>query len=412
MPEFRVRLKRPHPQQELFLRSPAKRKVVCAGRRGGKTTGSAIVTVESFLREQRVLYAAPTAEQLATFWREVKFALAPLIDAGVFLKNESEHLIERPGTRQRIKARTAWNADTLRGDYADLLILDEFQLMNESAWEEVGAPMLLDNNGDAIFIYTPLSLHSRSVSKASDRRYASKLFAKAQADTTGHWAAFHFPSYQNPHISAEGLENLRRDMTTMAYRQEIEAEDIDEIPGALWTRDVIEASRVGTAPDLVRIVVAIDPSVSSGTGSDEAGIIVGGIGEDEQGYLLRDASRRDSPLGWATAAAREYYSHRADLIVAEINNGGEMVECTLQMVDPNLPFQGVTATRGKLIRAEPICALYEQGRIHHVGEFEQLEDEMCSYVPGCSSPNRMDAMVWLFTELMLNHCRPGVEFWG
>ena len=103
-------------------------------------------------------------------------------------------MIERPGSDQRIRAKTAWNADTLRGDYADLLILDEWQLMNEEAWEVVGAPMLLDNNGDAVFIYTPPSLHSRSTSKARDPRHAAKLFQRAQADTTGRWEVFHFTS--------------------------------------------------------------------------------------------------------------------------------------------------------------------------------------------------------------------------
>ena len=198
----------------------------------------------------------------------------------------------------------------------------------------------------------------------------------------------------------------------MAYRQEIEADDIDEIPGALWSRSVIDASRVTEHPLLTRIVVAIDPSVTSTESSDEAGIAVGGVGDDGHGYLLADLSRRDSPLGWATVAVQEYRRREADRIVGEVNNGGEMVELTLRTIDPNVSYEAVTASRAKLTRAEPICALYEQGRIHHVGCFEQLEDEMCSYVPGAASPNQMDAMVWLFTELMLNQsygCR--IEIW-
>jgi hypothetical protein len=401
-PFYKIRLKKPHPQQKLFLRSKARRKIICAGRRSGKTTGASILAIECFLAGQRVLYAAPTAEQIGAFWHEVKNALAPLIAAGLLVKNEADHTIELPGTKTRLKAKTAWNADTLRGDYADLLILDEWQLMDESAWELVGAPMLIDKNGYAVFIYTPPSLHSRSVSKARDIRHASKLFAKAKLDTTGRWEAFHFTSHDNPYISSPALAEISRDMTHMAYRQEIEAQDLDEIPGALWSRTLIEKSRVAIYPDLWRIVIAIDPSVSFKDTSDEAGIMVGGVDRNGHGYLLKDLSRRDSPHGWASVAINEYRLSKADRIVAETNNGGDMVAHTLRAIYPDVSYKGVHASRGKLTRAEPICALYEQGRIHHVGIFPELEDEMCSYVPGAESPNRMDALVWLFTELLLD----------
>ncbi|MBI3895660.1 MAG: hypothetical protein HY313_06985 [Acidobacteria bacterium] len=137
--DCRVRLRRPHEKQKQFIRSQAKRKIIRAGRRGGKTTGVAILAVERFLAGWHILYAAPTDEQIDKFWREVKCSLAETIAAGVFQKNETEHIIERLGTDQRIKAKTAWNADTLRGDYADLLILDEWQLMAEETWKEGGA---------------------------------------------------------------------------------------------------------------------------------------------------------------------------------------------------------------------------------------------------------------------------------
>lgn len=245
---YTVHLRRPHARQREFLESPAKRKVIRAGRRGGKTTGVGIMAVEAFLAGRRVLYAAPTQEQVDAFWWEVKRALAEPIDAGVFVKNESLHIIELPGTKQRIRAKTAWNADTLRGDYADLLILDEWQLMDEQAWELVGAPMLLDNDGDAVFVYTPPSLASRSVSKARDPRHAAKMFKRAQTDRTGRWEAFHFTSRDNPHISAEALADLAADMTELAIRQEIEAEDVDEPPGAVYDgRLVQQAIERGTS---------------------------------------------------------------------------------------------------------------------------------------------------------------------
>ena len=226
--KVQVTLPRPHLRQEEFVHSDKKRIVIRAGRRGGKTVGIAIRATERFLQGRRQLYAAPTSEQVGKFWYEVTGALAPLIRLGVLKKNESEQYIEKPGTEQRIKAKTAWNADTLRGDYADDLYLDEWQLMNEDTWGVVGAPMLLDNNGDAVFIYTPPSLRSSGVSKAHDPRHAAKMFKAAQEDTTGRWLAVHFTSHDNPHISKDALQELIQDMSKQSYRQEILAED-DEI---------------------------------------------------------------------------------------------------------------------------------------------------------------------------------------
>ncbi len=190
--------------------------------------GIAIKSVEKFLQGRRQLYCAPTAEQIDRFWFEVVLALTPLLNTGVYKKNETEHYIEKPGTEERIKAKTVWNAETLRGDYADDLYLDEWQLMDEDTWGVVGAPMLLDNNGDATFIYTPPSLRSAGVSKARDPRHASKLFKKASEDKTGRWQTFHFTSHDNPHISRDALHELIQDMSKKSYRQEILAED-DEL---------------------------------------------------------------------------------------------------------------------------------------------------------------------------------------
>lgn len=398
MSEYTVRLPRPHPKQAEFVDSDAKRVVVRAGRRGGKTVGMGIRAVKRFLDGKRVLYAAPTQEQIDRFWVSVVRALQEPIDAGVFYKNETRHIIELEGSEQRIRAKTAWNADTLRGDYADELILDEWQLMNEDAWGVVGAPMLADNNGNATFIYTPPSLGNRSASKANDPRHASKLFKRAEQDTTGRWATFHFTSRDNPFISQEAIAELAGDMTSIAYRMEILAEDVDEAPGALWTRGILEAFRLVKSPDYDRVVVAVDPSATS-TG-DEAGIITAGSFGKELG-VIADDSLQGSPMAWATAAVTAYHRHKADCIVAESNNGGEMVALTISTVDPNVPVRLVHASRGKHTRAEPIASLYEHGRGHHVGSFPALEDEMCLWMPGDDSPNRMDALVWAATELML-----------
>jgi hypothetical protein len=218
----------PHPEQLKFIDSIVKRIIVKAGRRGGKTVGVAIKAVKSFCEGRRVLYAAPTSEQTDRFWTEVKRALRPAIEVGLYRCNETERFIEMPGTETRIKAKTAWNANTLRGDYADLLLLDEWQLMDEDTWDEVGAPMLADNNGDVIFIFTPPSLNATGISRAKDPRHASKLFKQASNDKSGLWETFHFTSFDNPYISHKALELIALDMSLDSYRREIMAED-DEI---------------------------------------------------------------------------------------------------------------------------------------------------------------------------------------
>lgn len=249
--KVRIEVPAPHSKsQEDFVRCNALREICKAGRRWGKTVGVSIIGSEAFLgvcgvcggdgcsfcdntgrvKPKRVLYAAPTAEQVGKFWFEVTGILAPGVDIGYFKKDETEHFIEVPGTEQRIKAKTAWNASTMRGDWGDLVILEEYQLWNEDAWQDVVQPMLIDTNGRAIFIFTPPSLKSEGVSKAKDPRHATKLYKRALLDTTGRWKTFHFTSYDNPTLSQVALKDLTEsgDMSQDTLRREIMAED-DEI---------------------------------------------------------------------------------------------------------------------------------------------------------------------------------------
>jgi len=195
---------------------------------------------------------------------------------------------------------------------------------------------------------------------------------------------------------------------TRLGRQEINAEMLEDVPGALWQRQHIDAARVKRVPcDLRRVVVAIDPATTSGEESDETGIIVAGVGTDGQGYVLEDLTCRETPQGWARIAVDAYTRHKADRIVAETNQGGEMVEGTLRTVASLVPFTGVHAKRGKVLRAEPVSALYEQGRVAHLGSMAALEDQMCSFTPDFDkaaagySPDRVDALVYALTELMV-----------
>jgi len=200
---------------------------------------------------------------------------------------------------------------------------------------------------------------------------------------------------------------------TRLGRQEIYGEYLDDTPGALWTRGLIETGRCETVPELSRIVIAIDPAVTGGADSDETGIVVAGRGVDGRAYVLADLSCRDSAAGWARRAVAAYHEHKADRIIAEVNNGGDLVETVLRMIDAKIPYRAVRAARGKQARAEPVAALYEQGRVSHraiaagqPGALGALEDQMCSYVGGTDgnggSPDRVDALVWALTDLLLD----------
>lgn len=198
---------------------------------------------------------------------------------------------------------------------------------------------------------------------------------------------------------------------TRLGRQELEGEILDDIPGALFQRSNIDNNRLREAPkDLERVIVAVDPATSSEEGSDENGIVVVGLARDNdgyaRGYILEDGSLRGSPEEWARKAVHLYRKWSADKIVAEKNQGGEMITSVLKAADRSVPVKLVHASRGKIIRAEPISALYEQNRIHHVGRFDELEDQMCIFsidnirgTSGMGSPDRVDALVWGLTEI-------------
>lgn len=199
-------------------------------------------------------------------------------------------------------------------------------------------------------------------------------------------------------------EIVRRYEGTRVGRQELMGELLEELEDALWQRRQLDALRVQSAPELERVVVAIDPATTSGEDADETGIIVAGVAADGQGYVLADLTCRTTPDGWARRAVNAYHDWQADRIVAETNQGGEMVELTLRTVDRSIPYRAVHASRGKRTRAEPIAALYEQHRVHHVGTHSALEDEMCMFVPDAvnGADDRVDAAVYALTDLMLN----------
>lgn len=193
---------------------------------------------------------------------------------------------------------------------------------------------------------------------------------------------------------------------TRLGRQELDAEILEDRPDALWPRALIEKCRLNAQPPLERIIVAVDPPVTSGKCSDACGIVVAGLGPEGRAYVIRDATlEQAAPTQWARAVVGAYHGAGADRVVAEVNQGGELVAAMIAQVDNAVPVRMVRATRGKWLRAEPVAALYEQSRVSHVGTFPELEDQMADFgrdgLSGGASPDRVDALVWALSELML-----------
>lgn len=222
-------------------------------------------------------------------------------------------------------------------------------------------------------------------------------------------AVTHAPTHANAFNLAPGfLETVvGRYAGTRLGRQELDGEIVEDRPDALWSRDLLEAGRVALAPPLARIVVAVDPPAGGGKRSDACGVVAAGIAADGHVYVLRDDSVEAArPDLWAARATATWRALEADALVAEANQGGEMVRSVISQADPEVPVTLVRATRGKWLRAEPVATLYAQGRVHHVGPLPALEDELCDFgldgLSGGHSPDRLDALVWAVSALALN----------
>jgi predicted phage terminase large subunit-like protein len=282
--------------------------------------------------------------------------------------------------------------------------------------EEWAAWRYMSETWDMARLGLRLGVHPRAIFTTTPRPRQALREMIASPDTVVTRAT----TDDNPSLAASVRADLYRVYGgTRLGRQELGGELIDDVPGALWTRAILAH---GPAPriirdgivcvDLARIVVAVDPAITSGEDSDETGIIVAGLGHDRRGYVLADLTTRMSPIEWARRAIGAYHEHRADRIIAEANQGGDMVSTVIRTVDPLVPVTLVHASRGKRTRAEPVAALYEQGKVTHCAPFPELEDQLCSFTgdPGESSPDRLDALVWALSGLMLGESTAGADF--
>ena len=294
---------------------------------------------------------------------------------------------------------TADEPDRLRGPQQHWAICDELAAWRyiDDAWSNLLFGLRLGDNPQCAIATTPRPVQIiRDLLKDS----ATVVTRGNTYENRGNLA----PSFFQKIISRyEG---------TRLGRQELNAEILEDTPGALWTLAILDKNRINFVPPLVRIVVALDPAATSAKRSNETGIIVAGIDAKEHGYVLEDLSEQAPPAQWGETAVKAYDKWGADRIVAEINQGGEMVEHVVTSVAKDLfqrkerkskaiAYRAVHASRGKYTRAEPISALDAQGKIHHVGSFAQLESQLTTWVPGEDSPDRLDARVWALTDLML-----------
>ncbi len=379
--------------------------LLLAGRGAGKTWAAA-----SYVNEQATVGAVRRIALLGATANDTRYTmvegesgiLAAARAAGTDVEYEGgKGLITWP-SGALARCFSADTPDQLRGPEHDLAWCDEAAAWRraEDTWSNLLLTMRIGTQPRIVITTTPRPV-----------RLIRDLVAR---DGTDGIVVRRMSTYDNrPNLAPQFFAQLVRKFEgTRLARQELLAELLEDVPGALWSREVLEATRVERAPEhLQRVTIGVDPAGSSAEGADMTGIIACGLGADGEGYVLADLSKRGTPREWASAAIAAYHSLKADKIVIERNYGGEMARATLASVDPAVPVKEVTSSRGKVLRAEPIGSIFEQRRAHIVGMLPELEDQMCSFTIDWDrardgSPDRVDALVFAMTDLMLSE-KPG-----
>lgn len=377
--------------------------LVLAGRGFGKTrTGVEWVREEVDAgRAKRIAFVAETAADARDVMVEGESGLLsiyPPADRPIYEPSK------RRVTWRNGAVATLYNAtepDQLRGPQHDLALCDELAKWRyaQETWDQLQFGMRLGARPRICITTTPRPIPI--IRDLLKREHGVAITRGGTLENRSNLAPSFFKAVVDRYAG------------TRLGRQELDAEVLDDVPGALWTRKMLDDGRVKQPPALKRIIVAVDPAVTSEETSDEPGengIVAAGLGHDGHGYVLDDASLVASPAEWARRAITTLDRFEGDSVVVEENQGGDMVEHVLRSVRPNLAIRRVRASRGKHVRAEPIAALYEQGRCHHVGSFPALEDQMTLMTAqgylGDRSPDRLDALVWAMTELFPAMIRP------
>lgn len=371
--------------------------VIMAGRGFGKTRAGAEWTRgQVYAGKQRIALIAETYKDLVEVMVYGDSGLA-----SVFPEHEKPKIVCNPGVQIEFHTGAialGYNAtqpSQLRGPQFDAGWCDELAKWRyaEDTWDMFQFGLRLGDRPQALITTTPRNIPTL------------KRILKRKSTVVTHGTT----SENRGNLAKSFLEEIYdRYAGTRLGRQELNAELLDDLPGALWIRQQIDDNRVRKAPALQRIVVAVDPSGTTGDqeeGGDDIGIVVAGKGVNGRIYVLADMTIQGSPAEWAKQVVTAFKLFKADRVVAEKNFGGDMVRHTIHTEDPTIPYRPVTASRGKVVRAEPVAALYEQDKVSHVGAFPELEDQMCEFGPagyvGDGSPDRVDALVWAITDLEL-----------
>ncbi len=377
-----------HTGQQHVADTESRFNVLACGRRFGKTEyGKDRLYKKLWVPNRKVAWLSPTYRMMGEVWRSVKRKLSPAI----LDSNAAEHRFELHN-HSTLDMWSLDNYEAIRGRKHHLVIVDEAAVVRnlKDAWQAAIRATLVDYKGQAYFLSTPRG-----------DNFFKELFDLGQSDNP-EWASWQMPTATNPYIDAGEIEAMRVEMSSRLYEQEIMARFITDLEGALWTRFLLDEYRTKKVPDyLQRIVVSIDPGINADS-QGETGIVVTGLDYDDHCHVLEDCTIRATPEGWAKQAISAYERWEADRIVVERNQGGDMVAATLRTIDATVPIMEVHASRGKVTRAEPVVALYEQGMVHHVGFFPGLENQLCGWVPGDPSPDRLDALVWGVWALKLS----------
>ena len=376
--------------------------LMLGGRGAGKTRAGA-----EWVRAQALglsPMAARPAGRIALIGQTMADARAVMVEgvSGLLaVHSDGERPIFEPSRRRLVwkngciaQIFSAEQPDGLRGPQFEVAWCDELAKWRngEATWDMLQFALRLGQNPRQVVTTTPRVVPLVKRLMAQEHTVVSRA---ATRDNAGHLA----PGFLETVVA--------RYAGTRLGRQELDGELIEDDANALFQRRLIEKTRISRIPRLVRIVVAVDPPMTSGADADACGIICVGRGGDNRAYVLADATvERASPMRWARAAAALYHEFCADRMVAEVNQGGELVAALMREVDAGIPIKPIRASRAKHVRAEPVAALYEQGRVSHVGVFPELEDEMCAFdsilAARGRSPDRVDALVWGLSELMFS----------
>lgn len=399
MKSLNLNLKYTEPQHDFLFnhKEGVKFIIVPAGRRFGKTKAVANAAIEWIIEGKKILWGDTISTNID---RYVERYFKPEIKHLNYSYSSIKKVLKIDPYPGYIDFRSADRPENWEGFGYDIIILNEagIILKNDYLFTNAVLPMLMDSPGSKLIaIGTP---KGKTVKGEKEHRYYS-MYKRAK-ENDPRYELFQYSSYSNPFLSQEDIDILAEEIKLMnpqMEQQEIYAEFVDGAVGELWDEVIIERQRVHDKPDLSRVIVAIDPAISATAKSDETGINVSGK-EGKNKYILEDASGIYSPEQWASEAIKMANKWGADCIVGEKNQGGDMVESVLRSAGWTGRIKLVTATKGKYVRAEPIYAEYEQGRVFHVGYHNKLESQMCAFTSDLkNSPDRVDALVWGLTEL-------------